>query len=299
MSVTCAAACVATEAARPIKIQCIALIASPRYVSFRRAPPELTPGSRTRLLDELTDFLWRCEDHGGAVALHTGTDCDRLSGKRPELARVRLEPQVELPDLLGFAVRWGDRWGVAAWGEGSDLSFGGRLAQIELLARHSGHSVPALPRLRSLAFGNGPQVRNHVLPVLGFLEPGKRHARAGEELFRFDEPRIERRLGPQHVGAFQRLRIARKSFGARRLLVPDLGEARARHVLPGRHRVAGRALPEYPRSAGWNARAVREPDEPSEQSGTTKNLSKYLHPILRMYSSGGRRPRLESKHEAA
>src|SRR6267378_1059512 len=41
MSMTCAAACVATADARPIKIQCIALIVSPRYVSFQRAPPEL------------------------------------------------------------------------------------------------------------------------------------------------------------------------------------------------------------------------------------------------------------------
>src|SRR5947207_8179090 len=282
MSVTCTAACVATADARPIEIT------SPTAARLRAGR-----------LDELTDFLWRREDHGGAVALHAGADRDRFAGERPELARVRLEPQVELPDLLGLSVRCGDRVGVAALGDGSDLSLGGRLAQIELLARHSGHSAPALPPLRSLAFGNRPQVRDHVLPVLGFLEPGKRHASAGEELFRFDEPCIERRFGPQHVGAFQRFRISRKPFGARRLLVPDLGEARARQVLPGRHRVAGRALPEYPRSARWIARSVREPDQPSEQSGTTKNLSKYLHPILRMYSSGGRRPRLENKREAA
>src|SRR2546421_7687149 len=147
MSVTCAAACVATAAARPIKIQYIALIVSPRYVSFRRAAPELTPRSRARLLDEFADFLWRCEDHGGAVALHTGTDGDRLSGKRPELARVGLEPQVELPDLLGLAVRCGDRVGVAALGDGSDLSFGRRLGQIGIIESHSGLSPPAMPTL--------------------------------------------------------------------------------------------------------------------------------------------------------
>src|SRR6266576_2509653 len=97
MSVTCAAACVATADARPIEIT------SPTAARLR-----------ARRLDELTDFLWRCEDHGGTVALHTGADRDRFAGKRPKFARVGLEPQVELPDLLGFAVRCGDRVGVAA-----------------------------------------------------------------------------------------------------------------------------------------------------------------------------------------
>src|SRR6267378_741742 len=267
MSVTCAATCVASADAKPIKINALLslfpLVTRHFRASLQAARKTSPTAARLRAgrLDEFTDFLWRREDHGGAVALHAGADRDRFAGERPELARVCLEPQVELPDLLGLSVHCGDGVGVAALGDGGDLSLGGRLAQKENFAAHSRHSAPALLRLRSLAFGNRLQVRDHVLTVLRFLDPGKCHARAGEELFRFDEPRIERRLAPHYVGAFQRFRIARKSFGARRLLIPNLGEAGSGHVLPGRYRVAGCALPEYSRSARRIARAVSEPGE--------------------------------------
>src|SRR6266850_5961786 len=86
------------------------------------------------LLDRFTD-LFRCgEDDRRAIALHAGTNDNRLAWRRAELARVGLEAQVELPDLLAPAVRGVDRVGIAAMLDRSDLSFGRSLAQVELPA---------------------------------------------------------------------------------------------------------------------------------------------------------------------
>src|SRR2546423_9771695 len=60
---------------------------------------------RASLLDRFTD-LFRCgEDDGCAIALHAGANDNRLAWHRAELARVGLQPQVELPDLLAPATR--------------------------------------------------------------------------------------------------------------------------------------------------------------------------------------------------
>src|SRR5207302_9964335 len=102
----------------------------------------------TNLLDRLTDFPRRGKDNGGAIALHAGADDDRPAGGRSELARVGLEAQVELPDLLALAVRGVHRVGIAAMPDGGHLAFGRRLAKIKLLAAHGHRSAPALLSLR-------------------------------------------------------------------------------------------------------------------------------------------------------
>src|SRR6266513_889937 len=103
------------------------------------------------LFDRLTDFPRRGKDNGDAIALHAGADDDRPAGGRSELARVGLEAQVELPDLLALAVRGVHRVGSAAMPDGGHLARGRSSAQIQPWVAH-------LPGLRRLALGNGPQV---------------------------------------------------------------------------------------------------------------------------------------------
>src|SRR2546423_13702397 len=89
---------------------------------------------RASLLDRFTD-LFRCgEDDGCAIALHAGANDNRLAWHRAELARVGLEAQVELPDLLAPAIGGGDRVGVTASLARRGPALGGGPAPGELSA---------------------------------------------------------------------------------------------------------------------------------------------------------------------
>src|SRR5918912_1176545 len=108
--------------------------------------PTRPAGSRTRLLDEAADLLWRGEHDGSAIALHAGADDHRIAGQRAEFARVGFETQVEFPYLVRLSVRGLHRVRVAAMAERLDARLGRRLAQIRLATAHSHHALLAAPR---------------------------------------------------------------------------------------------------------------------------------------------------------
>src|SRR5687768_16338063 len=116
--------------------------ASPQAASMAKAQ-----SLRERLLNRLTDFPRRSKHDGVRVALHPRPDDHRLAGRRPELARVRLEAQVELPRLQAPTVRGVDRVGIAAIPDGEDLPLRRRGTKVRPLTAHSAHH----------SFGNRPQ----------------------------------------------------------------------------------------------------------------------------------------------
>src|SRR5882672_1677112 len=103
---------------------------------------------RARLLDCVTDLLRRSEHNGRAIALHAGADHDGLARSRAELARVRLEAKVELPDFLYLAVRGLYSVSVAAVLDGAHLSRRRRVLQVGLVARHAHHAAAPFRRRR-------------------------------------------------------------------------------------------------------------------------------------------------------
>src|ERR1700694_4873712 len=102
---------------------------------------------RTLRADEHADFAWRGEDNRCPVALHAGAHDDGFSWSRPELARIRLEAQIEFPDPVYFTVRRFHRVSVSTVADRRHLALRRRLFQVLLGRLHIHHHAPALLRL--------------------------------------------------------------------------------------------------------------------------------------------------------
>src|SRR2546427_12745081 len=84
------------------------------------------------LFNERSDLSGRSKNHRSAISLHSGTDDHGLAWYRPVLARIGLEAQIKLPDLIDLSVRRPHCVGIAAVADGHDLSGGRRFFQISL-----------------------------------------------------------------------------------------------------------------------------------------------------------------------
>src|SRR6185503_16065041 len=163
---------------------------------------------RTRRLDRSTDFSRRSKHDRCAIPLHPGADHHRLAGRRPELARVGLEAQVELPDLLALAVRRVDGIRVAAVSDRGHLSFWRRFFQIELARLHPHHPAAFLLYGWRLEVGRGLEVDDQILARLRVAHARERHAVAWNERLRIGEPPLERGVVPGQPGALEGVGVA-------------------------------------------------------------------------------------------
>ena len=76
----------------------------------------------TSFADEPADLGQRGENNRGTIALHARAYDHGLAWRRPEVARVRLEAQVEFPDLVVLAIGGSYVIGVAAMADRGDLA---------------------------------------------------------------------------------------------------------------------------------------------------------------------------------
>jgi len=82
------------------------------------------------------------------------------------------------------------------------------------------------------------------------LDAGERHLIAGYEMLRVGEPVIQCLVVPNDVRGFEGRRIPAETRHTARLSIPQVGEARTRHVSVGLQRMASRARVEYALASG-------------------------------------------------
>src|SRR5262249_6706179 len=161
-----------------------------------------------RVRNEAADLLRPRENHVGSIAHHTGSHEGRRALLRTIAADIGLEAQVAFPEIAHLPVRGGDLIGVAAMIDRLHALLRIELFQLRHPAaahHHAAHLAAVLRGLGRMAglrclFEKGEQIG----ALARVFHTGKRHGVSRNEVLRVLDPFVERVVGPDDAGRFER-----------------------------------------------------------------------------------------------